>query len=108
MLNDEYNKTFDKINDLCIENELEFTFESSRFPIVARVTPNFEQKNQMKMDIGNDTDFINGEVQFIFDDELTMKVLNDFRIEDSLLNKIKNMSKKLHYLFLQIYFKEAF
>lgn len=31
MLNDEYNKTFDKINDLCEENELEFTFEVQDF-----------------------------------------------------------------------------
>lgn len=53
----------------------------------------------------NDLEFVNGEIQFIFTDELTMKVLNDFRIEDGLLNRVKNQVKKLHYIYLQMYFK---
>lgn len=42
----------------------------------------------------------------IFGEELTVRILNDFKIEDKLLNKIKNLVKNLHYIYLQIYFKE--
>lgn len=106
MLNFELQDMQEKINKLCDENDLEFNFETLRFPIIAKIKPNLESQNQLKFDIGEDTDFVNGEIKFIFGDELTMTVLNDFRIEDSILNRIKNMTKKLHYLFLQMYFKE--
>ena len=52
------------------------------------------------MDLGDKTtNFVNGEIQLIFGEDLTMRVLNDFNIEDDLLNKIKSQVKKLHYLF---------
>ncbi len=105
MLNYDYQELEEKLEDTCIDNNLEYSFETSKFPIVLRITPDFEQKNQMKMDIG-DNNFVNGEIQFIFADELTIKILNDFRIGDKLLNKIKNQAKKLHYIYLQMYFKE--
>ena len=106
MLDYDYQELEGKLEDTCIENQLEYSFETSKFPIVLRITPNFEQKNQMKMDIGKDSNFVNGEIQLIFADELTIKILNDFRIGDKLLNKIKNQAKKLHYIYLQMYFKE--
>lgn len=108
MLDFDFQDTQDKIEKLCDENDLEFAFESSKFPIVATIRPSEESKNQLVIDFGDEdgkTSFVNGEIQFIFGDELTMKVLNDFRIEDGLLNKIKNQVKKLHYIYLQMYFK---
>ena len=107
MLNYELELMKEKIDSLCDENKLQFNFETLRFPIIAKIKPNFETQNQITIDVGDKTtNYINGEIQFIFGDELTMTVLNDFRIEDSILNRIKNMTKKLHYLFLQNYFKE--
>lgn len=107
MLDFDFRDIQDKIEKLCDENDLEFIFESSKFPIIATIRPSEESKNQMTIDFGDEetTSFVNGEIQFIFADELTMKVLNDFRIEDGLLNKIKNQVKKLHYIYLQMYFK---
>lgn len=108
MLNFDFENAKEKIEDLCYENTLEFDFESSKFPIVATIRPNEESRNQLTIGFGDEeeiTNFVNGEIQFIFADELTMKVLNDFRIEDGLLNKIKNQVKKLHYIYLQMYFK---
>lgn len=109
MLDFDLQDTRDKIEKLCNENDLNFEFESSNFPIVAALSPSEESKNQLVIDFkddGRESNFVNGEIQFIFGDELTMKVLNDFRIEEGLLNRIKNMIKKLHYIYLQLYFKE--
>jgi len=98
----------EKLNKTCSENGLEFNFESSRFPIIATIRPDGELRNQMMMDLGDEkegSNYINGEIRFSFGEELTITVLNDFRIGDDLLNKIKGQIKKLHYVFLQTYFK---
>lgn len=107
MLDFDFQDMQGKIEKLCDENDLEFDFKSSKFPIVATIRPSEKSKNQMTIDFGDEEtiSFTNGEIQFIFADELTMKVLNDFRIEDGLLNKIENQVKKLHYIYLQMYFK---
>lgn len=108
MLEHEFADLEEKIHATCRENDLEFEFESSKFPIVAIIRPDIETRDQMRFDLGDEdegTNYINGEIRLIFSDELTMKIINDFRIEDSLLNKIKNQAKKLHYTYLQMYFK---
>ena len=110
MLEQDFADMQEKIMGVCKESKLEFNFEGARFPVVARINPDLSQRDQMRFDIdetdGEVTNFVNGEIKFIFDDELTMTVFNDFKIEDSLLNRIKNMVKKLHYIYLQIYFKK--
>lgn len=110
MLELEFADMQEKILKVCKENKLEFNFESSKFPVIAKINPDLNQRDQMRFDIdgsdGEITNFVNGEIKLIFEDELTMTVFNDFKIEDSLLNRIKNMSKKLHYIYLQIYFKK--
>jgi hypothetical protein len=109
MLEIDYADVFDKLGKVCDENKLEFEFETSKFPIVCRIRPNLEERDQLRIDlqeVDEASNFINGEIKLVFGEELTMTVLNDFKIEDSLLNKIKGLVKKLHYLFLQIYFKK--
>lgn len=102
----EYEKTYEKIEDICMDNNLAFSFENSKFPIVAKITPSFEVKNQMRMETGEDSNYISGEIQLVFGEVLNMKILNDFYIEDKLLNRIKNQAKNLHYIYLQQYFKK--
>lgn len=104
MLNSDYQDILNKIMELCDENKLEFEFEYSKFPIVANIKPVLEQQGQLFIADAN-TNFVNGKISFIFGDEPQITILNDFNINDNLLNKIKNLVKKLHYVFLQGYFK---
>lgn len=53
MLDFEFQDLKDKIEKLCDENDLEFDFESSKFPIVATIRPSEESKNQMTIDFGD-------------------------------------------------------
>lgn len=107
MLKYDYEKELGKMEKLCAENKLEVEVTKAKFPVVFTVKPSQESKNQMMMNVGGDREsFVNGEIRLIFADELTMQVINDYTIEDSLLNRLKNMAKKLHYIYLQIYFKE--
>ena len=105
MLENDLAELQDKIYKVGEENRLEIDVELSKFPITARIRPNLEERDQLRMFKDEGSDFVNGEIKLIFDDELTMTVLNDFKIEDSLLNKIKGLVKKLHYTYLQLYFK---
>lgn len=107
MLKNDYEVELEKIERVCKENKLEIEFTQASFPIVAIVKPSQESKNQMVMDLGEGARTLtNGEIKFIFADELTMSIVNDFMIEDQLLNRIKNAAKKIHYIYLQMYFKE--
>lgn len=107
MLDFDYEKELEKLEKLCDENKLEFELKKAEFPFIATIRPDRESRNQMRMDLGAEHEiFKNGEIKLIFADELTMSIINDFMIEDNLLNRIKNQVKKLHYLYLQMYFKE--
>lgn len=106
MLNQNYEKELQKIEGLCNENGLEFEFIKVKFPIIAIVRPDIESRNQIVMKLGDGEVTRNGEIKFIFSDELTMQIIDDFTIEDSLLNKIKNATKRLHYAYLQMYFEK--
>ena len=112
MLSMDFADTQEKIHDTCRKNDLKFTFESSKFPIIATISPDLEKFNQMSFKLPGDdereekTNYVNGKIRFVFGEELTVNIINDFMIEDKLLNKIKNQIKNLHYLYLQLYFKE--
>lgn len=110
MLEHDFSDLQEKIFKVCKENKLEIDIKLTKFPVIATLRPNLEERDQLRFDVQEldiDTNFVSGEINLVFEEELTMTVLNDFRIEDSLLNRIKGMVKKLHYIFLQIYFKES-
>lgn len=110
MLEQDYGDLQDKILKVCKDNKLEIEIALTRFPVIATLRPDLEERDQLRFDtkdMEENTNFVSGEIRLIFEEELTMTVLNDFRIEDDLLNKIKGMVKKLHYIFLQIYFKQS-
>lgn len=112
MLNTEFIVTNEKIHETCLKNDLEFTFESMKFPIVATLSPDLKKVNQMQFKLPGEeeriekSNYTNGKIRFIFGEELKVNIINDFVIEDKLLNKIKNQAKNLHYIYLQLYFKE--
>lgn len=108
MLETDYTTLEEKTFRVCEENNLEIDLELSRYPITVAIRPNLQARDQLRFDLEDkevSTNFVNGEIRLIFGDELTMTVFNDFKIEDELLNRIKGMVKKLHYLYLQKYFK---
>ena len=99
-------ETHEKIEDICRANKLRFEFAATKFPIVAR----FKHATDGQLDIFSEGEPVEPTMQymeFIFADDLVMEIENGFTIEDATLTKLKNYCKKLHYAFLQRYFKEA-
>ena len=106
-LNIKFEEELEKIENRCIDNDLEYEFIKASFPVVAKISPDKVTQNQTVMNFGDgETQHKNGEIQLVFLDELVVRVIDDFYIADDLLNRLKNASKKLHYIYLQMYFKE--
>lgn len=101
MLLDEINKISEKIEQLADSEDLEFQFSTGQFPITCVFTR--KPNNQMSM-IEHEL-IAGGQLVFIFDEEMQVAIKDDFKINDDKLNALKNSCKKLHYTFLQIYFK---
>ncbi len=103
-LADQYQEMHSKIKDECNKKNLEFSWIFNKFPVVGIVARIKENPDQMRMEEFEDE--LTGEIKFIFSDELIIQVTDDFTIGDSELNSLKNKIKKLHYLFLQVKFKQ--
>lgn len=101
MLLDEINKISEKIEQLADSEDLEFQFSTSQFPI----TCVFTKKPDNQMSLIENKLVAEGQLVFIFDEEMQVAIKDNFKINDNKLNALKNSCKKLHYTFLQIYFK---
>lgn len=101
-----FNECWDDVLKICQGNNMTFRFETDRFPIVAIVEAEIVYMNQIKMDLRGmgETEQSNGKIQFIFDDELRIKMDKKMNVSEKIFNKIKNNIKKLHYLYLQVFF----
>lgn len=101
MLLDEINKISEKIEQIADSEDLEFQFSTGQFPI----TCVFTRKPSNQMSMIEEELIAGGQLVFIFDEEMQIAIKDDFKINDDKLNALKNNCKKLHYVFLQIYFK---
>ena len=101
MLLDEINKISEKIEQLADSEDLEFQFSTGQFPIACV----FTKKPDNQMSLIDHELVAGGQLVFIFDEEMQVAIKDDFKINDDKLNALKNSCKKLHYTFLQIYFK---
>lgn len=96
----------DKLEKLCDDNDLQYTFKIDDFPIIVTIKPHWGKAAQQRIDFGEQepTTDPNARIELVFGHELILRSYGDFVIDDDLLNKIKNSAKKLHYTFLQLYF----
>lgn len=101
MLLDEINKISEKIEQLADSENLEFKFSTGQFPI----TCVFTKKPNNQMSLIDHELIAGGQLVFIFDEEMQVAIKDDFKINDNKLKALKNSCKKLHYVFLQLYFK---
>lgn len=103
-----FEDTCDKMTALVEKNELMFSFQSDTYPIVLSVWPDPDAQAQMDMLDNLHADPDNASINFIFEGgALTVNIIGDFTIPDTLMSKIKSYAKKMHYLYLQAYHREA-
>lgn len=104
-LKNNYLELHTSIKEYCDKKDLEFDWKNSSFPIIARIYYKQDEDDQVTMSDDFTDNKPLGKVQFIFGQDLIIKIDDDFEIAEEVLNKLKNNIKKLHYLFLQVYFE---
>lgn len=84
-----YSELHLSIKEYCDKKDLEFEWITAGFPIIGRIYYIQEDNSQVAM--AEDFDEIKpiGKVQFIFEQDLIIKIDDDFEIPEEVLNKLK-------------------
>lgn len=107
-IQEKYENAKNKLESLCDEHELINAWETEGKNIQLIVKPSPVQAEQMSF-IQDDEEKSSSDaaVKFIFEDGvLTISTIGKLFITESLMNKLKNHAKKLHYLYLQVFREE--
>lgn len=103
LLNVKVEEAEESLIKLIEDEKLEIELSALSFPTKAIVKKDITKVNQISM-IENGEPY-NGYLEFVFEDELILKI-QDFKISDDLLNKIKNKLKKWHYAYLELFYEQ--
>ncbi len=100
-----------KLEGICDENNLVFSFNHNRYPITLTIRPVSGLEAQMSMlEAAEDEGYISPDAAIIFaykDGVLTYKISETFTISDALFSKLKNLFKNLHFTWLQYFFRDV-
>ena len=100
----------DKLEELCAESNLTYSLRRDRYPFALTIKPIGGMGAQLSM-LENDTaNYISPDASIVFafvDGDLTIRTSETFTIDDSLLQKIKNLFKNLYTTWTQYFFRDA-
>lgn len=99
-----------KLKNICEAHDLTYTFIKNSYPIKLVIRPLGGVGEQMSMlEEASEDNYISPGASILFtvkDGNLTYRMSKTFTISDTLFNKIKNIFKNMHYLWLQFFFRE--
>jgi len=98
-----------KLQGVCDENELVFRFKNDTYPITLTVRPveGLEQMSLLEQE-EKEKSSPNSALTFAYKDGvLTYKIAEGFAISDALFNKLKNLFKNMHAMWLQFFNREV-
>lgn len=100
----------EKLNGICEKNGLSYVFIKNTYPIKLYIRPLGGMGEQLSMlEESSEDTYISPNASIMFtvkDGKLTYRMSDTFTISDALFNKIKNIFKSMHYLWLQYFFRE--
>ena len=106
---DLFDDQYEKLLGICDKNNLVADFSAAQYPIMLTVRPDASMEGQISMledDVGHNNR--DSRIRFVFvDGRLVVKVSDNFTLTDTLLNKLKNIAKKLYVRHLAAFFREA-
>lgn len=99
-----------KLKNICEAHDLTYTFIKNSYPIKLIIRPIKGVGEQMSMlETASEDSYISPDAYLLFtmkDGVLTYRMSKTFTISDTLFNKIKNIFKNMHYLWLQFFFRD--
>lgn len=104
-----YYETIEKLDELLAANNLVQVFGEDEYPIVLTVSQDRDPAAQMELfsQDGPGISSRDARLSFIFQDgDIVVRTDSRLVISDALMSKIKKYAKKMHYLYLQAYYRE--
>ena len=99
-----------KLKNICEANNLSYVFIKNSYPIKLIIRPIKGVGEQMSMlETASEDSYISPDAYLLFtmkDGVLVYRMSKTFTISDTLFNKIKNIFKNMHYLWLQFFFRD--
>lgn len=105
----QYRAINEKLGKLLADNGLVGTFNTNTYPISLTVGMDMSPEAQMELfdvdEIGASAS--DAKLKFVFEDgDILVRTHSRLVIADDIMSKIKGFAKKLHYLYLQNFFRE--
>ncbi|MEN6487847.1 MAG: DNA translocase FtsK [Smithella sp.] len=99
-----------RLQGVCDENDLVFRFKHDSYPITLTISPATVNAEQIELfESAKESGHISPDaaIEFAYEDgELTYTTSEIFTISDTLFNKIKNLYKNMHSLWLQFFYRD--
>ena len=110
-----YTELKEKLYKTCNENSLTYTINNKGYPFLLIIKPmggmDAQQTMLEGMDDPGETGYISPDASLVFayrDGNLTYKISETFTISDKLFNKIKGLFQKLHYMWMQYFYRDVY
>ena len=101
---------YKKLQGICDENGLVFSFKKDIYPIRLTVRPTRDVSGQMEMlEMTEEKGYTSPDAFLSFymqDGELVMKTSKTLTMSDTLIGKLRNLYKNMHYLWLQFFYRD--
>lgn len=99
-----------KLKNICEAHDLTYTFIKNSYPIKLIIRPIKGVGERMSMlETASEDSYISPDAYLLFtmkDGVLVYRMSKTFTISDTLFNKIKNIFKNMHYLWLRFFFRD--
>lgn len=103
----DFNSIDDKLVELLNDNQLVRRFNPDHYPITLTISPDISPEAQMTMYSMAEDGASSRDAKLVFSfpvGEIGIRIVGRLIISDALMNKIKGLAKKMHYLYLQAQF----
>lgn len=111
---DKYGVLKEKLQGICEENNLTYNIKNHGYPFLMIIKPlggvDAQQTMLEGMEEATGTGYISPDASLVFaykDGDLSYKISETWTISENLFNKLKNIFKKMHFLWLQYFFRDV-
>ena len=111
---DTYGVLKEKLQGICEENSLTYTIQNQKYPFLMIIKPlggvDAQQTMLEGMEDTTGTGYISPDASLVFaykDGDLSYKISETWTISESLFNKLKNLFKKMHALWMRYFFRDV-
>lgn len=111
---DKYGVLKEKLQGICDENGLSWSIQNREYPFLMIIKPlggvDAQQTMLEGMDDPSGTGYISPDASLVFayrDGDLSYKISETWTISENLFNKLKNLFKKMNFMWMQHFFRDV-